>query len=150
MKQQKLKKKSDCKLGDGIRYLAGAYKGKTGWIELTDDGKANVTGTGLSVYTLVDKGEDLVLSVCVRKTSFSVESEPQCYEEAALLQIPKISALMNQLARELAKCRIEPNSKNIEQIFKEKNLAAKKIMMASPNSVYYDIHYYDEDDDGML
>ncbi len=88
--------------GEKVRFVGGKYVGKKGWLN-NDKGD-----TTYFVYVIVDLGNGKTKETRVSKENVaSPHTAPASYEEAVLQQIPEIEALMDKLARELAKCHVE-------------------------------------------
>jgi len=86
--------------GPEIRFIAGKYQGKEGWIN------AEKKETLFMVPVIVDMGSHLKPTF-VRKESVSEpHGPPSSYEEAALQQHPDIEVMMNKLTCQLARCNI--------------------------------------------
>jgi hypothetical protein len=89
---------------DHIRFIAGKYSGKTGWLRHSRRRR----GT-LYFYVLVDNGDGTVLKTYAEIDNIGPAEleEPTSYATALLQQHIDIEATMNTLARQLATCSIQ-------------------------------------------
>ena len=85
--------------GEPIRFVAGTYNGKRGWIDISR------AATAKMFPVIVDMGEGVEKITAVRKTSVQKQSErkePSSFEEAILDQQPKVKHAMKRLVTKLA------------------------------------------------
>jgi hypothetical protein len=105
--------------GQAIRFIAGKYAGKKGWIDLGEEGGDETTPV---IVNLRKRGEK---STYVNDSSFEAEptGPPASYAEAVIQQCPDLQKLLVGTCRGFAKADIGRDPvgffKVIEQTMKE-------------------------------
>lgn len=91
------------KKGRIVRFIAGKYAGKTGWIDKSRNEKGDI------VPVIVEIKKDEEKATYVRKSSFNYPTlaPPSCYMEAILQQVPQIEKNLIAVCRQLVKCDVE-------------------------------------------
>jgi hypothetical protein len=105
--------------GEAIRFKRGKYLGKSGWVNDDKDRTAKM------IYVIVDIGGGVEHETRVHQDSIGrPRQQPVLYADALLQQHPDIESAMEKLCRELAKCGIENNTKEVAKIISNKLCAA--------------------------
>jgi hypothetical protein len=121
-RQQKGKQATMSQRGAAIRFVGGAYSGKTGWF---DTAKDEHTKCWYWVIIQNDQGKDKHSHVTKESGRVIVnESVPHFIEEAVLQQYPDVKAAINKLVALFAQCGIQGESQVITQIISAKLVAA--------------------------
>ena len=121
--------KREAKKGKRILFIAGSYDGLKGWIDLGQDEMPKMIGV---IVEGKRPGDELKVTK-VKQSSVrdvSARKNAESYEEALLEQHPDIEALMEKLARELARCEITGKGESANEIL---SLVKKKIQKAYNN-----------------
>lgn len=102
--------------GSPIRIVAGAYKGKKGWINLE-----KTCSSENSTAVLVKVSKDKIKATSIRNTSFEIDQnkEPTCYAEAVLKECPNIESSLVTICRQLAQCDISQDTGGMMKVFKK-------------------------------
>ena len=97
---------------DNIRFVAGKYAGKHGWIDLTGHSEKGVTHV---IVDLSGKGEKVTY---VYTSSFRkmLKDKPSCYTQAVIQQCPDIEKNLVNVSRQLAKCNIKKDMDGFKQV----------------------------------
>jgi hypothetical protein len=104
--------------GEEIRFVRGKYMGYTGW--LNKDGNESAKSVAVIVNGYKEKnGATSNKTTTVRKESVRPKDQtaPRSRAEAIMQQHPDIEQTMEKLARQLAKCELNPRSTSIQQMF---------------------------------
>jgi hypothetical protein len=116
--------------GEEIRFAKGKYMGYMGWINLAGD------ETAASVPVIVQGFRKKDGSTCDKPATVRRESvrpralpEPKSRSEACIQQHPDIEQTLEKLARQLARCEINPLSAAIQKIF------VAKLQEATPRQI---------------
>lgn len=99
--------------GEEIRFIAGKYAGKTGWINTADQADDEVTPV---IVDLKRKGEKptFVYTSSIKKKSEDLQ--PTGYAEKVILQCPDIEKDLVTVTRKMAKCDVEKDQDGFEII----------------------------------
>jgi hypothetical protein len=100
--------------GEEIQFVRGTYLGYMGWINLAGD------ETAASVPVIVQGFRKKDGSTCNKTAMVRRERVRPRASEAIMQQYPNIEQMMEKLARQLARCEINPRSTAIQQIFAAK------------------------------
>ena len=98
------RKKKEPKKGDRIKFTAGIYQGKKGWIDTNQDEMPKMIG----VIVEDSEVEEECTVTRVQKTSIkkAMGGRVTCFEDAVLDQNPDIEQMLEKLAQELVKCHV--------------------------------------------
>jgi hypothetical protein len=100
--------------GQELRLIRGSYKGKTAWVN------PRKRPTKKRIYVIILMDDSMEKETFVSPSSVDRPlSPPKSYEEALLQQHPKITANMEDLAKQLAMCNIQAGNQNMHVIFDE-------------------------------
>jgi hypothetical protein len=104
--------------GDCVRFVAGKYGGKTGWINLSERADEEIVPV---VVNLGRKGEK---ATYVYRTSVQLDTSetkaPTCYAEAVINQCPDIEKALVEVSRKLAKCDVRRDPDGFQRILEQK------------------------------
>ena len=114
--------------GTKIRFVGGAYIGKTGWID--QEGDETEKSYAVIVRNVWKKNgttkADKATKVRKRNVATFETQQASCYVEAVMVQQPEVEQNMMKLCRLLAMCDVDPNDENILRVFKDKPAIAVK------------------------
>lgn len=90
--------------GDEIRFIAGKYSGKTGWINTSEVADDRVTPVIVDLGARRGEKETFVFTGSFKRNE---NKPPTTYAEAVLQQCPDIERDFVMVSRKLAKCGLE-------------------------------------------
>ena len=102
--------------GDPIRFIAGKYAGKHGWMDRSKE-------AGYLFPVIVDRGSKGLKRTSVQPRSIARESDyatPQSYAEAVISKCPDLEAKMVSLCRAFVKARIQRDIPGLARVFELK------------------------------
>ena len=102
--------------GNRVRFIAGKYGGKTGWIDTERPTSEN------TLPVIVDLGHRGEKETYVFMSSVRVDEEkaPTSYADAVIQQCPDLEKLLVATCRAFAKCDIARDTEGFERIVAEK------------------------------
>jgi hypothetical protein len=126
--------------GRAIRFIAGKYAGKKGWIDI--DGKEGDSTTPVIVY-LGKKGEK---PTYVNDSNFENEPTipPSCYAEAVIQQCPDLQKLLVCTCRAFAKADIGNDTAGLYHILERTMKEALQWQTSKGSKALYRKVYYIE------
>jgi L-lactate utilization protein LutC len=121
--------KKEAKKGKQILFVAGKYDGKKGWIDLGQDEMRKMVGV---IVEGKRPGDEVIVTKVFQSSvkEVGVRKNPESYEEALLDQHLDIEALIEKLAKELARCEITGKGGSADEIV---SALKKKITKAHYN-----------------
>ena len=119
--------------GKKIRFIAGKYARKDGWIDEAGESDEAVTSV---IVNLGRRGEK---STYVYSSSFRIEEgeKPDCYAEAIIQQCPDIEKDLVGVCRKLAKCEIEKDEPGLLKVINKTMADAVKWQQDKGSKAYY-------------
>lgn len=102
--------------GEEIRFIAGKYGGKSGWINTQEPADESVTPV---IVNLGRKGEKatVVYSSSIKRINFAPATS---YAEAVIQQCPDIEKTLVTVTRQLAKCDVGRDPKGFQAVVNQK------------------------------
>jgi hypothetical protein len=139
--------------GQRLHFIAGQYKGRTGWLDATK----GESKTGISWYVIVLLvGGQSENATCVRKTSVRLDSDekppPTCWEEAMLNQHEDIDVMLDKVALAIAECDIslEESGDKIANIFLTKLRQQHQLLNVQGSDARWRKVHWDYENDGSF
>ena len=126
--------------GEEIRFIAGKYGGKSGWIDDSEDADENVTPV---IVDLGRKGEKITF---VHTWSFRRMNcdKPASYAEAVIEQCPDIEKNLVAVTRQLAKCDLKKDPHGFQTVVNQKlNEAQEWQESRGSKAMYRKINFWD-------
>jgi hypothetical protein len=102
--------------GDKIRFIAGKYGGKTGWLNISEPADDKVTPV------IVDQGRKGEKITYVYTSSFKLQSTtvPTSYAEAVIQQCTDVEKDLVAVCRKLAKCDLRRDLPGFKAVLSSK------------------------------
>jgi hypothetical protein len=103
--------------GKPVRFIAGKYGGKTGWVNILENANEEI------VPFIVNLGRKGGKATFVYRSSVWLdgsEAAPNSYAWAALQQCPDIERSLVEVARKLAKCDIKRDAVGFQKVIQSK------------------------------
>lgn len=98
--------------GEEIRFIAGKYGGKTGWINTQEPADESITPVIVNLGRKGEKATFVYTSSIKRNTS----APPTSYAQAVIQQCPDIEKNLVTVTRQLAKCDISRDPKGFQAV----------------------------------
>jgi hypothetical protein len=103
--------------GNPVRFIAGKYGGKTGWVNNSENADEEIVPV---IVNLGRKGEKATYVYRSSVRPDSSEAAPNSYAEAVLQQCPDIERSLVEVARKLAKCDIKRDVAGFHKVIETK------------------------------
>jgi ribosomal protein L24 len=98
--------------GDAVRFIAGKYGGKSGWVNLAETADDEILPV---IVNLGRKGEKVTF-VYQSSARLITNVAPTSYAEAVIKHCPDIEKALVELSRKLAKCDIKRDSSGFHAV----------------------------------
>ena len=103
--------------GTPVRFIAGKYGGKTGWVNISENTDKEIVPV---IVNLGRKGEKATYVYTSSVRQDSSEAAPNSYAEAVLQQCPDIERSLVEVARKLARCDVNHDVVGFRKIIEMK------------------------------
>jgi len=119
--------------GEAVRFVAGKYGGKTGWINTQETGDDSVTPV---IVDLGQKGlrETFVYNSSVKRID---TTRPTNYAEAVIQQCPDIEKNLVTVTRQLAECDIGRDLQGFRKVVYKKLVEAQELQESRGSKAMY-------------
>lgn len=127
--------------GERVRFIAGKYGGKKGWINSAREPGDN------TIPVIVDRGRKGEKSTYVYEENMKIEpsTPPSCYAEAVIQQCPDVEQLLVKMCRAFAKCDIQQDGEGFMRLVQQNITAATEWQDSKGSLAYYRKIEWDED-----
>ena len=119
--------------GDEIRFIAGKYGGKKGWINIEETSDEEVTSVIVNLGQKEEK-HTWVKTPSIRRITYD---KPVSYAKAVIEQCPDIEKNLVTVSRQLAKCDLSRDPKGFEAVVNEKLNEAQAWQESRGSKVMY-------------
>jgi ribosomal protein L24 len=100
--------------GDAVRFIAGKYGGKSGWVNLAETADDEILPV---IVNLGRKGEKVTFVYQSSARLITITNvAPTSYAEAVIKHCPDIEKALVELSRKLAKCDIKRDSSGFHAV----------------------------------
>ena len=103
--------------GEEIRFIAGKYGGKSGWVNTEEPGDESVTPVIVNLGRKGKKVTFVFFSSSIQRNNFAPATS---YAEAVIQQCPDIEKSLVTVTRQLAKCDIGRDPKGFQAVVNQK------------------------------
>ena len=120
--------------GSAVRFIAGKYAGKKGWVNTEGNSDHEVTSV---IVDLGRRGEKYTYVYTSSLREESLSEKPDSYAEAVIHQCPDIEKDLVEVCRKLAKQEIERDPVGFNKVVQTSIHAAVNWRQAKGHKAYY-------------